>query len=170
MFDPVARTYHSAGGYFFEDFSERVDALLHHDQRRALLRKGAEQPVVLNDFDDPNATGVCSLFLDPDALPPAEPVGSAAIGGAVATTDAHRGGAVANTDAHLGGAPVSSGASLGGAASRSVFELATDDVFPSDGPGPLSRRSVAAECVRQAAPQQVMLRPLRLLVVGIEAP
>jgi hypothetical protein len=40
LFDPVARTYHSAGDcYFFEDFSERVDALLHHDQRRALLRK-----------------------------------------------------------------------------------------------------------------------------------
>jgi len=164
LFDPVTRTYHSAGDcYFFEDFSERVDALLHHDQRRALLRKGAEQPVVVNDFDDPSATGVRSLFLDPDALPPAEPISSAA-------TDASRGGAVAPSNAHLGGAPVSSSASLGGAASRSAFERATDDVFPSDEPGPLSRRSVAAERARQAAQQQVMLRPLRLLVVGKEAP
>ena len=49
----------------------------------------------MNDFDDPSATGVRSLFLDPDALPPAEPISSAAM-------DASRGGAVAPTDVHLG--------------------------------------------------------------------
>jgi hypothetical protein len=84
--------------------------------------------------------------------------------------DAHLGGAPVSSDAILGGALISSGASRGGAARRSVFERSTDDAFPLDDPGPLSRRSVAAERARQAAQQQVMLRPLRLLVVGKEAP
>ena len=43
VFDPERRTYHTVGNcYFYEDFSSRVDALRHHDQRRALMRRGLE--------------------------------------------------------------------------------------------------------------------------------
>jgi len=80
------------------------------------------------------------------------------------------GGADAARDVSLGGAQISSDAPLGGAPGRSVSERATDDSFPAGPSGPLSRRSVVAERARQAAQRNVMLRPLRLLVVGKEAP
>ena len=56
------RLRHSAGDvYFFEDFSERIDALRHHDQRRAIMRRGEEQPGAVRSF-----------YLDPDAAAPDE--------------------------------------------------------------------------------------------------
>ena len=66
-FDPENRRYMTCGNvYFEEDFSHRIDALRHHDQRRALLQKDLEQPVQLDDFADPNASAVRNLYLDPD--------------------------------------------------------------------------------------------------------
>ena len=93
LFDPTARTYHSAGDvYFFEDFSERIDALRHHDQRRAIMRRGEEQPIVMNDFDDETADAVRSLYLDPDSAAPA--VSADLPGEAAADLDASLGGAL----------------------------------------------------------------------------
>ena len=46
--------------YFNEVFSSRVEALRHHDQRRALLKRDAEQPDIMDDFTDPNSDAVLS--------------------------------------------------------------------------------------------------------------
>jgi len=65
--------YSTAYLYFQEDFSTRVDALRHHEQRRPILKAKEEQPIVVDNFDDPNADAVRSLYLDPDApLPPVQ--------------------------------------------------------------------------------------------------
>jgi hypothetical protein len=72
VFDPERRTYHTVGNcYFYEDFSSRVDALRHHDQRRALMRRGLEPPIILDDFQDVNSHAVRNLFIEPDAVSPA---------------------------------------------------------------------------------------------------
>ena len=53
VFDPETRRYFStANVYINEDFSSRIDALRHHDQRRALLKAKAEQPIIMDDFAD----------------------------------------------------------------------------------------------------------------------
>ena len=167
VFDPETRTYHSTGNaYFVEDFSDRIDALRHHDQRRNLLRRRLEQPIVIDDFDDTNSQAVRSLFTDPDALPPENSVESTPPSG-----DASHGGALTQPDVHLGGASTSPNVQRGGvSSSRSDKEQASDDHYPSGPLGPISRRSVAAERVRRQAQQNVMLRPLRLLSIGKEAP
>ena len=83
-FDPENRNYvNTANLYFNESFSHRVDALRHHDQRRALLKRGAEQPLQLDDFSDPNSDAVRALYLDPDTPPPpSSSVDSPPVGGA----------------------------------------------------------------------------------------
>jgi hypothetical protein len=58
--------------YFNEDFSARADALRHHDQRRALLKRDLDQPIVMDDFQDPNSSAVRRLYLDPDSPSPSE--------------------------------------------------------------------------------------------------
>ena len=76
VFDPETRRYYSTkNAYFYEDFSHRVDALRHHDRRRAMLKKGkpgesVDMPLVLDDFEDTNSSAVRSLYLDPDAPAP----------------------------------------------------------------------------------------------------
>ena len=71
VFDPERRTYHTVGNcYFYEDFSSRVDALRHHDQRRVLMRRGLEPPIILDDFQDVNSHAVRNLFIEPDAVSP----------------------------------------------------------------------------------------------------
>jgi hypothetical protein len=71
LFDPESRRFlSSVNVYFYENFSERIDALRHHDRRREFLRKGLPQPVILDDFDDPQSSVVRGLYLDPDAPPP----------------------------------------------------------------------------------------------------
>ena len=181
LFDPETRRYHSSlNCYFVEDFASRVDALRHHDVRRALLKRGLDQPVIIDDFQDSNSTAVRSLYSDPDALPPPDSLPgqlprlpTVPAGGAV-LPDVPLGGAVPLLPAApLGGAPVRPDAQLGGALStppRSARELASDDAYPGSSSGPMSPRTVAAERVRQAAQRNVMLRPLRLLPVGADAP
>ena len=48
---------------------ERIDSLRHHDQRRALLKKGLDQPVVMDDFADADIPSIRNLYLDPDSPP-----------------------------------------------------------------------------------------------------
>ena len=60
--------------YFNEVFSSRVEALRHHDQRRALLKRDAEQPDIMDDFADPNSDAVRPLYLDPDSSLPPHPL------------------------------------------------------------------------------------------------
>jgi hypothetical protein len=72
LFDPEARRYYTHSDVvFYESFRHRIDALRHHDKRRDMIKKGIDQPVVLNDFEDESADGVRNLFLPPDAPPPA---------------------------------------------------------------------------------------------------
>ena len=83
--------------------------------------------------------------------------------------DVSHGGAHVQPDAQHGGATVPHDAQHGGVRQlprRSALELATDDPFPGSSCGPISSRAVAAERVRQDAQRNVMLRPLRLLLVG----
>ena len=71
LFDPEARTYYTHSDVvFYESFKHRIDALRHHDKRRALLKKGLDQPIFINDFEDENSDGVRNLFLHPDATRP----------------------------------------------------------------------------------------------------
>ena len=102
-FDPENRNYvNTSNLYFNESFTHRVDALRHHDQRRAFLKRDAEQPLQIDDFSDPNSDAVRALYLDPDAPPPVpSPISSPADGGASQAADnvavspgAHPGGAL----------------------------------------------------------------------------
>jgi hypothetical protein len=213
VFDPETRRYFSTSNvYIYEDFSSRIDALRHHDQRRALLKQKAEQPIVMDDFADSNSTAVRNLFLDPDAPMPAAPsveaplppglanrgddVGVDDIRGAAALpelkTGLRRGAApVAPPRSPLltglldQAAPVASscqpgsrrGAALVAPPRQPVVDgsreppvdIPTFASNPSK-PGPLSTRAVAAERVKQLAQHDVMLRPVRRLVVGKEQP
>ena len=68
VFDPEARRYSTVDNvYFYESFKHRIDALRHHDQRRALMKAGKVQPVQVDDWEDSNAQGVRNLFTNPDA-------------------------------------------------------------------------------------------------------
>ena len=70
-FDPEKRVFRTCGNvYFNEDFTHRIDALRHHDRRRALLRADLDQPVQLDDFTDPNSSAVRNLYLDADTPVP----------------------------------------------------------------------------------------------------
>ena len=151
VFDPESRQFHCTGNcYFYENFTSRVDALRHHDQRRALLKKGLEQPVIMDDFADSNSAAVRNLFLDPDApLPAATAEPLREVRGAASTPLVVR----------------------GQAPTRSSAESSTDEAHPSSSSnsyGPLSNRSVDAERARQLLQREVMLRPLRLLAIGKE--
>ena len=67
VFDPETRRYATVDNvYFYESFKHRIDALRHHDQRRALIRSGKPQPVQVDDWEDSNAEGVRNLFTSPD--------------------------------------------------------------------------------------------------------
>jgi hypothetical protein len=69
VFCPESRRYWTTTNlYFYESFSDRIDSLRHHDQRRALLKQGADQPVVIDDFADSNIDSVRNLYLNPDVL------------------------------------------------------------------------------------------------------
>ena len=72
LFDPENRRYYTHSDVvFYESFNHRIDALRHHDKRRDMIKKGIEQPIILNDFEDESADGVRNLFLHPDASKPA---------------------------------------------------------------------------------------------------
>ena len=160
VFDPETRSYHSTGNcYFYENFMGRIDALRHHDQRRALLKKGLEQPVVMDDFADSNSQAVRNLFLDPDAASSADPSRASIPVPSQGLLSAQSGGVplVVRRDKIVVSEP-----------RRSALELSTDDARPSASTGPISSRAVAAERVKQLAQRDVMLRPLRLLAIGKE--
>ena len=145
VFNPERRSYeHSGNLYFNEDFSNRIDALRHHDTRRAMMHADLEQPIQLDDFDDPNASAVRNLYLRPDAPAPA-------------ADDSH------------GGADASPGVLRGGAAASAVTDLhggdadAGGDDHANDGPIP---GVTAAGQIRGLVKDNVILRPLRLMPVG----
>jgi hypothetical protein len=76
VFDPETRRYSTVDNvYFYESFKHRVDALRHHDKRRALMKSGKVQPIQIDDWDDSNAQGVRSLFIDPAASEVAQEAG-----------------------------------------------------------------------------------------------
>ena len=144
-FDPETRQYFSTDNvYFYESFVHRIDALRHHDSRRELMRQGKSQPLIIDDFDDENAVAVRNLYLSPDAPEPGVPELSIA-------------------------APLPVKAPAQG---KSPLQLPVDEVplgfdIKRTG-GPLSDRSAAAERSREIIRSAALLRPLRLLVVGVE--
>lgn len=151
VFDPETRNYFSTDNlYFYENFSHRIDALRHHDKRRELLRRGEDQPYIVDDFTDENADAVRNLYLDPDAL---APQGDARLLPSLSTPG----------DATTSPAPILEGATS--ALPASNLEGARN----SSTNGPLSTRSISAELTRGILRQGVIIRPLRLLPVGREA-
>ena len=145
LFNPERRSYeHSGNLYFNEDFSNRIDALRHHDTRRAMMHADLEQPIQLDDFDDPNASAVRNLYLSPDAPAPAA---DNSHGGADASPVVLRGGAAASvvTDLH------------GGDADAGGVDQANDGPIPG---------VTAAGQIRGLVQDNVILRPLRLMPVG----
>jgi hypothetical protein len=157
VFDPETRNYYSTDNvYFYENMSHRIDALRHHDKRRELLRRGEDQPYVLNDFDDDNATAVRSLYLDPNASPP--------------RVDAW---GESSDPPELSAGTTGGSTSIlpsTGPAVRPLAPRLEGAVSRSSEDGPLSDRSLLAEHGRERLRQGVLLRPLRLLPVGREAP
>jgi len=163
-FDPETRRYHSTGNlYFQENFSYRVDALRHHDQRRAFFKNGTEQPIIVDDFDDPNSDAVRSLYLDPDAPAPTD---------TEASDSEPRGGGNTGEAA----APLQDAARPAGEAAAPVQDAARPHLPNADGAherhrlGPLSEVAIAAENARGILREGVPIRPLRLQAVGIAIP
>ena len=161
IFDPERRSYeHSGNLYFNEDFSSRIDALRHHDRRRAMMRADLEQPIQLDDFDDPNAAAVRNLYTDPDT--PA-PVAENSLSNVIP------GGAGASPGVILGGAGASPGVLRGGAAASVVTNLHGDDAgaggVDQANDGPIPGVTAAAQ-IRGLVQDNVILRPLRLIPVG----
>jgi hypothetical protein len=144
LFDPETRRFHSAiNVYFYEDFSERIDSLRHHDRRRNLLKKDLPQPIVLGDFEDENSSAVRRLYLDPDAPPPPELLLSSATAapeGGTSTADSTAAGRPSQ------GASAASPPSFAPSDQRSCLQ---DDRWPES--PPLCSRSRRAERVRQDA-------------------
>lgn len=69
LFDPTKRRHiHSSNVYYNESFVNRHNALHYFDQRRALLDKGAKQPLQINDFDATSSTQVRNIYLKPDLI------------------------------------------------------------------------------------------------------
>ena len=145
LFNPERRSYeHSGNLYFNEDFSNRIDALRHHDTRRAMMHADLEQPIQLDDFDDPNASAVRNLYLRPDAPAPAA---DNSHGGADASPGVLRGGAAASVVTNL----------HGGDADAGGVDQANDGPIPG---------VTAAGQIRGLVQDNVILRPLRLMPVG----
>ena len=71
VFCPETRRYFSTNNaYFFEDMRHRIDSLRHHDLRRQMIKRGEEQPFVLDDFhhdDLAKGDSIRQLYLSPDA-------------------------------------------------------------------------------------------------------
>ena len=187
VFDPETRQYYSADNvYFYENMSNRIDALRHHDQRRALLKNGQPQPLVMDDFLDSNPDAIRSLYLSPDTPPPIPPPS------APVPSSQHRGdlpwgvpavshdvppppatlihephatphGPPSSNRKPVPKPPKSPTSSVKAPVpKRSVFERLTDESFPK----PFSKSAKASH--RRALPAS-LLRPLRLLPVGKES-
>jgi len=186
VFDPESRRYYSTkNAYFYEDFSHRVDALRHHDRRRALLKKGkqgvvVDLPLVLDDFDDTDSSAVRNLYLDPDSPPPSLDTEDeandllmplASQGGASQSSEklmgAKDGGSLASTaDSSQRGTADCRGAeepSMPSQIRNGASGGSYDEPFPRT---PLAPKKVLAERIKQAVQQHVPLRPLRLTSVG----
>ena len=126
-------------GFGFCLYFNEVFSLRHHDQRRALLKRDAEQPDIMDDFADPNSDAVLSLYLDPDSSLPPHPLDD----------DLPR-RAVSNR-------PAAANAALDSTESEHQRKR------------PLAPTAIAAEHVRNLLREGVVLRPFRLLPVGDSA-
>ena len=176
VFDPETRRYFSTSNvYIYEDFSSRIDALRHHDQRRALLKAKAEQPIVMDDFADSNSSAVRNLFLDPDAHLPVAPsfvdIQSPGVTTLGEIADTRFRGAAAQpellTTSSRRGAVLAPPRKPKVSNPRLPVDLPTFATNFSN-PGPLTTRAIAAERAKRLAQHDVMLRPLRLLAIGKE--
>ena len=122
-----------------------------------MMHADLEQPIQLDDFDDPNASAVRNLYLGPDAPAPAADNShrgadaslNHSLGGADASPDDSHGGA---DDSH-GGADASPGVPRGGATASVVTDLHGGD---ADGPKP---GATAAGQIRGLIKDNVILRP-----------
>ena len=147
VFDPETRRYTSATNlYFNEDFTERICALRHFDKRRALMKKGMDQPVVLDDFSADNydqMDSVRRLYLDPDlSNDQARELSSEGASLApVGTLTPQTQPAGSETPAVAGGSEVSK--------------------------GPLSQDALRAAKAREVIQASKNLRPLRLSAIGV---
>mmetsp|Transcript_37940 Transcript_37940/g.76675 ORF Transcript_37940/g.76675 Transcript_37940/m.76675 type:complete len:1384 (-) Transcript_37940:372-4523(-) len=143
LFDPENRRYLTHSDcVFYESFRHRVDALRHHDQRRALLKNGEAQPLVIDDFDDENAEGVRNLFLHPDAPKPRQ-----------------------ENDDNIVPAPAA-GEQQAAAEEQPTTTTTPEVSTPTAEHGEARARARARNSLQSAS----ILRPLRLLPVGTKVP
>jgi hypothetical protein len=156
VFDPETRRYFSTENlYFYESFSHRIDALRHHDKRRDLLKKGLEQPIIIDDFDmDPlsHLDSVRNLYLDPDAIKPSSIVDS------TPTTEG---------DPSSEGATNLDSVGVAGSVPSGGNELRSEVPDPQPPVGPLTEHAERAARARQVLQSGAMLRPLRLTRIGV---
>jgi len=177
VFDPETRRYFSSTNlYFYENFSHRIDALRQHDARRALLKKGKDQPLILDDFaavTSQQLDSVRNLYMDPScklrpvfdpeddefefptpsATPPSLPASS------IASSQQLASGGGRALDAHSISSHSSQTSPIAGSAEDSASASA-----PKTQPQLSMDREARA---RRAIHNAQMLRPLRLTAVGI---
>jgi hypothetical protein len=148
VFDPETRRYFSSSNlYFYESFRHRIDALRHHDSRRALLKSGAEQPFVIDDFEPDTfskSISIRQLYLDP--------------GQERDDTPASEGAAAAPTPP-----PVPNDGSTGNPSISGGEKEVEGKVHP----GPLSQEACRAAKARAIIRSSQILRPLRVSAVGV---
>ncbi len=160
VFDPETRRYFSTENlYFYESFAHRIDALRHHDKRRELLKKGLEQPIVIDDFDiDPlsQLDSVRNLYLDPETPKLCDVTGrNSDSEGATPTSE--------------GATPASKGVDVPDSPKKGGGERSESDGESDSRPpqGPLTEHSQRAARARQVLQSGAMLRPLRLTRIGV---
>ena len=171
------RNYFSTANlYFNEDFSARVDALRHHDQRRALLKRDLDQPIVMDDFQDPNSSAVRRLYLDPDSPSPSENFNYDVESALDDACDQSASPPKTNLSYSKTSASAPSANSENAADSlhQSLRDVprggARETNQDSANGGPLGARAINVERVRNLLREGVVLRPLRLLPVGRPVP
>ena len=191
LFDPETRRFfNSTNCYFYEGMTHRVDALRHFDHRRELLKKGEEQPLVIDDFEYDTfqrMDSVRSLYTDPNrqhsrykkATSFAE--GADSEHGTTTLSRGHTPGALSRQ--HVsdgehqpikmpdqrssgGGEEVDSGNDSGYHSDDDVDDNKTEDEMAALH-GPLTEQAIQAQKVRQLISSSQVLRPLRLTRIGI---
>jgi hypothetical protein len=186
LFDPEIRRYHaSRDAYFYENFKHRIDSLRHFDSRRKIMREGGDMAVAIDDFESDSidsSDAVRNLFMDPNYLPDPRgpPQGSTQTLTSLLDDESVLRNHLSDTQPaglreqlHSSADPLTAslrepiGPTL---ATPSSLRERIDLPLPPVLGGGLSDDSMRAAKARQLLIEGAILRPLRLLPVGQEAP
>jgi hypothetical protein len=150
VFYPNTRSYGFIdNGYVYESFAHRIDNLRHHDTRRELMKKGLDQPVVLDEFELDNTFQIDSVR---NVFTSADPPG----------LEGELGISGSEGEIRLLGDTVSEGASVSrGAAERAQLTKKAQKF------GPFAEVSLEKEKADQELRRVFKKRPVRVAAVGI---